>query len=466
MKLSLLVGIGSGVVAMLGCNSIHLKADVFQNQPLWRSAALGYNPQEESGKQPLVAAATPSKKPPSPRTIKRSEAPGLYSLVAQVLGPNDPSLEDDNPPVCAFRNSAEGSTYKLAVASEPDPLPASVAALPAMKAVVSSLQAAYLCKDVPDMKLCPCDFRNLAEEAFKSSVSSYQDVHNANSQRLKKLALFSVTFSKVLQITWQSLATSYFTAYYQGNFVDRTGGTLSKPTIGATISNDTITSALTVFLEATYDYALLQCNQPGSKTQLRDPIVFDPGAKDPKQLYQTKDGAVPTLVKVIEEALHQSDPDNFPAFDSSTPPKLVDGIIEPLNTDETKVGITKEKLDTIRLLSGLAADASGACSDLITRTFGGIHIGIVLLGGKISIGDNDTLAKIVQTTADLVAKRTTEAAVANFLYDRTKPKQLALTSLAAGSKPAIPEKPDVADLLGYTEPIEPSGGDNRTSPAQ
>jgi hypothetical protein len=122
----------------------------------------------------------------------------------------------------------------------------------------------------------------------------------------------------------------------------------------------------------------------------------------------------------------------------AVPANQITGILEPLQSQEDKEGITQKKLDTIRLLSGYAADASGSLSDLITRTFGGVHIGFVIMG-KISVGDNDTLAKIVQTTADVTAKRTTEMAVANFLYTRVQP---AAPSLAAPR--------DIADALGYS----------------
>lgn len=47
----------------------------------------------------------------------------------------------------------------------------------------------------------------------------------------------------------------YLRKYADGSFVDRTGGKMAKPQLGANIGNDTITGLTTVVLEAIFDYA-------------------------------------------------------------------------------------------------------------------------------------------------------------------------------------------------------------------
>ena len=113
------------------------------------------------------------------------------------------------------------------------------------------------------------------------------------------------------KINFEGLVWAYFTAYYEGNFVDRIGGKLSKPSIGMKIPNETITSAVTVGIEALYDYALVSCG-------VRNPIVFtlkEGAPEDPpyplgKVQFETKDHAEPTFVRVIQQALGNRDKDD------------------------------------------------------------------------------------------------------------------------------------------------------------
>ncbi len=253
------------VLILAGCETpISLRNDVFQSKPLWKSTALG------AGVESLTLP-----------TISKPEDTGLYNLVAQVLGPDHPALAKN---VVSLDDTSS---------NDDSPLPDEIAKLPATKAIVGAMLAERQGSDVPDVNLSTKDFRDLSETFLRSSLNAYQ---NPTPQRLVKLVSLAAPTSQpadaVKRITWQAIATKYFTEYYKGDFVDRTGGKLSKPTIGLKIPNESITSALTVFLEATFDYVQVRNNG-----HIKNPIVYV--VKDSKPQYQTKDNAVPTLVALL-----------------------------------------------------------------------------------------------------------------------------------------------------------------------
>lgn len=70
-------------------------------------------------------------------------------------------------------------------------------------------------------------------------------------------------------------------------------------------------------------------------------------------------------------------------------------------------GIDRKELKLIRSLSGLAGDRSKILSGAVYRLFGGAEISFVI-GGNFSFGDNETLAKILDTLFEVAAKRISE----------------------------------------------------------
>jgi len=76
---------------------------------------------------------------------------------------------------------------------------------------------------------------------------------------------------------------------------------------------------------------------------------------------------------------------------------------------EGQDGINVYELKAIRYLSSLAADQSRLVSGAAYRMFGNLEIGFVI-GGDFSFGDNDTLAKVLDTTFVVSSKRIVEAA--------------------------------------------------------
>lgn len=161
----------------------------------------------------------------------------------------------------------------------------------------------------------------------------------------------------------------YLITYYsdaKNGFIDREGTVYKRPEIKTSIGNDIITAVALITLEGVFDGIL------------NVPVYIDDAG-----LYQTAKGLEPTVHKL-----------NF-----ASPEKIV---------LKGKDGITKFELKAIRYLSGLASDQSKALSGLVVRAFGDLEIGFVI-GGHFSFGDNDTLAKLLDTVFEVSSKRIVEA---------------------------------------------------------
>ena len=161
----------------------------------------------------------------------------------------------------------------------------------------------------------------------------------------------------------------YLTAYYdpddQKGFVNREGTVFKRPEIKYSIGNDVITVVVGIFFEGLFDFLL------------DTPVYIDNVCK-----FQTLDGNEPSAHR-------------FKFAKSET------------IVDQGKEGIETRELKAIRYLSGFAGDQSKALSGAAYRAFGGVDIGFVL-GGKFSFGDNDTVAKMLDTVFEIVSKRIVE----------------------------------------------------------
>src|SRR5438094_922107 len=73
-----------------------------------------------------------------------------------------------------------------------------------------------------------------------------------------------------------------------------------------------------------------------------------------------------------------------------------------------QTNVTLREARAIQVFSGMAADRSGAISSALVRSFGGAELSVVI-GGKFSIGDNETLAKVVDTWVEATSRRLAEA---------------------------------------------------------
>lgn len=407
-------------IAYLGCApKISLRDHVFQGNPLWESTTVF---PEDRQKSRDALDLSPEK------------APGLYLLVDQVIPENRSDLFTDK------RESAKDNSDLIPErwGEKQRPLPPEIAQLNVTRAYVRSLldstrPPSRRTKALTgttvlslDEKLTIDDFKEFGQAMMKTGLSLYQKEEQEVGKKGQEARMDKLwTFLNQRKLTWEGIAYTYFVAYFSDEFVDRTGGTVGRPKLGVKITNETLTGFITVGLESIYDYAMI-----GAES-IKNPVVWE--VKDGKEVWQTAGGKKPTLVTVTQ--MLKGGP-----VDGST--EKYPYVVEPL-ADDTQPGISKRKLELIRLLSGYAGDISGSLSDLIVREFGGIDIGFVILG-RVSVGDNDTLAKLVQTIIDITAHRSTEAFVATYLYDITKPA-------VKGRVPKCGNKSSVERLLGACE---------------
>jgi hypothetical protein len=437
---------------------IRLRRDIFHGSPIWESrlfdkTATVYAGQRRAAGDPSIAALA---------KVSRYSAPGLYVLLKQVR-PSSPLLATDKEDaqilthigamatsqnnVSLYGTTAVPSDIAMQfdlnafktrsddfVAQNDSPLPDTLKQEPLAEWFIVSLSAAYFNSNVkklsagsdttearlPEKNFTLWNVRRFGEKFMEVNFEMIQPpkradksgkriVSNDASRRWERVSRMAAggdvrMNSTALPITWDGLALQYFTAYYKGSFVDRTGGKLAKPDLGKKISNETITTAATVGLESIYDFAVLASSKGPAEKAIKAPVVFSGTASKPE--WETAGHVKPTLVVVTQKLLKKKKADDIEEWPF---------VVESLKGND-KVGISAAKLKVVRFLSGVAGDGAGSLSDLITRTFGGIDIGFVLLG-KVSVGDNDTLAKLVQTVVENFAHRASELAASHVLYD-------------------------------------------------
>lgn len=165
---------------------------------------------------------------------------------------------------------------------------------------------------------------------------------------------------------------AYFKAYYDGDFIDRMGQSVTKPSfisptipINLTIPDSDIENAETVLLEFIIDY-------------------FDPTPVL---------GDAPTF-----EAITSST--NFYPGASTSEPTALTTIPAMANYQQiqTGCGVTARNIWILTDLANGASDRAAAIDGLVENSFGGFGFSLGVFG-KISIGDNQTLSDLVKTAA-------------------------------------------------------------------
>lgn len=156
----------------------------------------------------------------------------------------------------------------------------------------------------------------------------------------------------------------YLAAYFQGKYVDHLGTQLDAPSIAkGHVDNVTLSGLLTVVLDAVYDAMYqLPCytNDKGE--------FINAGKKKPTAVVVN-----PGLEKKVSDAT-----------------------------------ITEDEIGMMEYLAGVAGEQSKALAGMVFRTFQDVHLTVVV-GASLSIGDNDTLAKLVDTFFDVSSRRATLA---------------------------------------------------------
>ena len=215
---------------------------------------------------------------------------------------------------------------------------------------------------------------------------------------------------------------AYLREYAAGEFVDRNGTEIAKPSLNGGINNEAITGLATVFWEALFDFwtdvpVFVEREQEEEfKASYRAPKanevrpvftrVVEAGKEDKivteyqevkpdertvfytrsvHDVYVTDDGRVPTAVKLKVAGTE----------------RLVDA---------GQTGITAGEAKFIKSASNLAGKQANSLAAGIFGFLGKINVGFVLVGG-FSVGDDKTLLEIVKVSAEVATRRGTQAAI-------------------------------------------------------
>ena len=115
---------------------------------------------------------------------------------------------------------------------------------------------------------------------------------------------------------------------------------------------------------------------------IRDPMIFKSGDVNS---FLNGTGKIPTLAKILRERDEHKSP-------------TIKGLVEEERTVADKEGLNKSEVCVVHYFSGLSGDSSEAISGMIIRSIGGSNLGFVVAYGKFSVGDNETLMKLIDST--------------------------------------------------------------------
>jgi hypothetical protein len=172
---------------------------------------------------------------------------------------------------------------------------------------------------------------------------------------------------------FQQYFLQYFAAYYKGAYYDRFGTPIPPPAISTTIADSEISSTMTVLVDVMMDYIL---RTPVWVDNVKNPTVFYPGGTNGAG-QKTK----PTVYTVFS-----------PKFPSIAQPIILEA---SLKQGPKTCGITDLKAEAIQYIALSAGSRAQLLAGGIGGSFGGVNIGLGLLG-KVSIGDNKTLQALAK----------------------------------------------------------------------
>jgi hypothetical protein len=237
-----------------------------------------------------------------------------------------------------------------------DPLPKFLADDPMVSKVVSAAYESLSGRQMKTTKVTKEDAERLIR-----TVGMNLGAHGNNEQRTEQ-----GEGNEVFRIIQRYLLWYYCDDV--NGFVDREGTVYKTPEFKGSVGNDAITAVIGIVIEGVFDGLL-------------DVPVYIEGEGENKT-FLTKDGREPSVhrLKHVDEETIVADGQN---------------------------GIDVYELRAIRYLSSLAADQSRLASGAAYRMLGGMEIGFVV-GADFSFGDNETLAKVIDTTFEVSSKRMVE----------------------------------------------------------
>jgi len=181
------------------------------------------------------------------------------------------------------------------------------------------------------------------------------------------------------QLFWARVK-AYYTAYFQGSFINYFSTPVTKPTLQLTVSDDEITQAAGVFLELLFD-------------QLLSPTVWTDGKNPPWAYYPGGGAKPPTYLGVFKPS-----------------PQYVALVSGPPGS----CGMTQAKMDTLTYLAKTFSTAASGEVSITVKSFGGVEVPLGIFG-KLNVGDNKTLTDLIQLLVSESVNRLTVAIAASIL---------------------------------------------------
>jgi hypothetical protein len=240
------------------------------------------------------------------------------------------------------------------------------------------------------------EIKQFAETIFTSGLRQTVPVSPINpAAQIATVQTANNTVTPAAQIAAQSTNNvfgTYFTAYYSGKFYDRLGKNLAKPTISLTVSDAEIAGALSFLLEYTVD--------------LIDPTPVLGSDPTPVDAVAGTAAAAPAVGDAATKGTTY-----FPGNSTNKPTALAaygNSIYLQIPATST-CGWNQQNAPALGYVASAAGDQAGGVSGLLSGSFGGVGVALGVFG-KLSIGDNQTLATLVKSAASRLAERITLAA--------------------------------------------------------
>jgi hypothetical protein len=458
------------VLLSSACGGIDLRDDIFHGQPLWEDHELRAVLDRVASHQATVNQLN--------QLQVGANSLGLGNLVRQVL--------DKSIVVQSVTTQADSI-----LANEMTPLPTEIAENPVVKAFVLAILeeckkarcAPQIDADavgvtnsstIPKKKLCACDFSRLGKALAKiawipdqKSVMQQNQIEQSKDGDAKKLR-------------WIDLFRMYLWEYYTGKYVDRYGVTYQKPKVDFTITNEVIVGFANIFQDSLWDYVFL-----GLVRDIKAPIVYEETTTNiPATPATTTISTVPSRLTTEVTTGNQSTitTTTIPAIPANstitttqgtaasttttraflngtkkiptfakiliehTNNQVIKGLVERERTTPQDEGLAKRDVCIVHYASGISGDASEGLSGLIVRALGGSNLGFVAAYGKLSIGDHETLTKLIDATIETFVKRSADLMFSTILY-RTATQQADLARNTPEGWKWIQKSMEIGQLL-------------------
>ncbi len=223
--------------------------------------------------------------------------------------------------------------------------------------------------------------------------------------RSRKTLLADVSRGKGTTKKLDRILVAYFTAYANGEFIDRNGTDVAKPSVNGGVNNEAITGLVTVFWEALFDFwtdVPVLAEADPKETYSEANVKYVPAS----QPSTPEDAATTKLYNKFYtksfEDIYLTDGNKIP-----TALKLKAARLERL-VAQGKKGIDDLEAKAIKSGSNLAGKKASALAAGLFGFIGKINIGFVFMPG-FSVGDDKTLMEIVKVTAEVATRRGTQA---------------------------------------------------------